>query len=380
MAAAVRPLPAVDLPIASCDGLVLAQGLVARCDLPSFDTSAMDGWALAGPGPWVVVGSALAGRPSAIELRSGEAVEIATGGAVPEGADAVLRSEDGQVDDGPGAARTLRGERPTPGMWIRPSGEECRAGEVLAGAGTVVTPALVGLAAASGHDHLTVIPRPSTALVIFGDELVTAGVPGPGLVRDSLGPQVPAWLARMGVEVLAVEHAEDTLAAHVDAIGRWAQEVDLVLTTGGTASGPVDHLHAAIAGCGGEILVDSVAVRPGHPMLAGAVGGRSWLVGLPGNPQSAIVTLMTLAAPIIDALSGRPAVVDLPRVRAGAPIGAPPHEDRLVLGSAAGSVFHPGAHLGSGMLRGLASAQGFAVVPPGGVQAGATLRWLPLPP
>jgi molybdopterin molybdotransferase len=259
-------------------------------------------------------------------------------------------------------------------------GEECVAGELLAPVGTALTPATIGLAAASGQDDLLVVPSPRVALVLFGDELASAGVPGPGLVRDSLGPQVPAWVARMGVDVVLVEHCEDTLTAHVEAIGRAAAYADVVLTTGGTASGPVDHLHAAIAQCDGELLIDSVAVRPGHPMLAATLDrGRAWLVGLPGNPQSAIVTLMTLGAPILAGLAGQPAVPELAEVTCTASLAAPAQEDRLVLGRLVGFEFVPGSHLGSGMLRGLAAATGFAVLPPGGVTAGTTVRWLPLP-
>jgi molybdopterin molybdotransferase len=391
LARAVRPLPARATPIAGCDGLVLAQELIALIPLPSFDTSAMDGWAVAGPGPWTLEGASLAGRPVPGPIDAGRAVVIATGGVVPAGADAVIRTEDGRVEDRAGT-HVLVAPAPSAGTYVRPAGEECARGEVLAAAGARVGPALIGLAAAAGHDELMVIPRPRAALVLFGDELAASGIPAPGLVRDSLGPQVPAWLDRMGVTVIAVERSEDTLDAHVEAIRRAATVADVVITTGGTASGPVDHLHTAIAACGGEVVVDRVAVRPGHPMLAarvpatgapaqpGARGRRAWLVGLPGNPQSAIVTLVSLAAPILAGLAGRRAVPDLAEFLSAEAIGAPAHEDRLVLGSVREGTFHPGSHLGSGMLRGLAAATGFAVLPPGGVTAGAAVRWLPLPP
>lgn len=387
LSAAAEPLPARHLPLAECDGLVLARDLVARTDLPSFDTSAMDGWAVAGAGPWRVTGQALAGRPLADSVRPGHAVLIATGGAVPPGAEAVIRSEDGTIASTPDGDRLVAAQ-PAGRTHVRPAGEECRVGEVLAPAGTVITPALVGLAAAAGHDQLAAIPRPRVALVLFGDELVDSGVPAPGLVRDSLGPQVPAWVVRLGGQVVSVERCEDTLAAHVAAIERASSGADLVLTTGGTAAGPVDHLHTAIAECRGTVLVDSVAVRPGHPMLAATVPGshdgrsdprRVWLVGLPGNPQSAIVTLMSLAAPLVARLSGRPGDPELPTVTLTEAVGAPAHEDRLVLGTRSGDSFTPGTHLGSGMLRGLAAATGFAVVPPGGAPAGASVRWLALP-
>ena len=379
LAAALRPLAPVRHVLAVCDGLVLAEDLVALCALPSFNTSAMDGWAVAGPGPWTVVGQSLAGRPVPGPLTSGQAVVIATGGVVPEGAAAVVRSEDGEVQVRSGA-QVLTAQPLDGPMYIRPAGEECAEGEVVAPAGTVLNPALIGLAAAAGHDELLVVPAPRVVLVLFGDELATAGVPAHGMVRDSLGPQVPAWVARLGVDVVLVERCEDTLAAHVEAISRAASAADVVLTTGGTAAGPVDHLHAAIAQCEGEVVIDSVAVRPGHPMLAATLDrGRAWLVGLPGNPQSAIVTLMSLGAPILAGLAGRPALPELAVVTCAEAVVAPAHEDRLVLGRLVAGEFVPGSHLGSGMLRGLAAATGFAVLPPGGVAAGASVRWLPLP-
>lgn len=379
LAAAVTPRPPVRLALSECDGLVLAQELRALIPLPPFDTSAMDGWAVAGEGPWSVTGLALAGQDRQAHLDRGQAVGIATGGMVPASADAVIRTEDGRLTQDGGSA-VLAAPDPRGRSHVRPAGEECRAGEVLATAGEVVNPALIGLAAAAGHDDLLVVPRPRTALVLFGDELATQGLPPAGQVRDSLGPQLPAWLARMGVDVVAVDRARDTLDAHVSAIRAAAVGADVILTTGGTAAGPVDHLHAAVLACSGELVVDSVAVRPGHPMLAATVhDGTRWLVGLPGNPQSAVVALLSLGAPLLAGLAGRQALPRLARVTLATAVGGPPREDRLVLGTLHDSTFQPGGHLGSGMLRGLAAATGFAVLPPGGAPAGAPVRWLPLP-
>lgn len=382
LAREVRPLPSTLLPVGECDGLVLAADLVARTALPSFDTSAMDGWAVAGAGPWRLVGESLAGRPLAARLAPGSAAVIATGAVVPGGTDAVIRSEDGQVT-GAGEQRRLTAATPDRRSHVRPAGEECAAGEVLAPAGTHVGPALLGLAAAAGHDALRAVPQAKVALVLFGDELVDSGIPAIGRVRDSLGPQVPAWVTRLGARPVRLCREEDTLDAHVAAIQGAASGADLVLTTGGTAAGPVDHLHRAIAEVGGALVVDSVAVRPGHPMLAATVpsspGRPVWLVGLPGNPQSAVVTLMTLAAPLLAGLAGRDPLPPLEWLVAAEEVPAPAHEDRLVLGTRDASRFTPGSHLGSGMLRGLAGASGFGVLPPGGVHAGDPVRWLPLP-
>lgn len=365
-AAVASALPAETVPVAAADGRTLAEPAVAGSDLPAFDTSAMDGWAVAGPGPWQVVGEVLAGRAPAISLSPGQAVVIATGAAVPTGTTAILRTEHAV------STEPLTGDaRPDD---IRPAGQECRAGEELAAAGTVVSPALIGLLCAAGLDSVSVRRIPTVAVVLFGDELVDSGVAGPGQVRDALGPQLPGWVRRLGAEVVSVTRAEDTLAAHVRRIRE--ARADIVVTTGGTAAGPVDHLHTAVAQVGGQWVVDSVAVRPGHPMALARLGD-GWLLALPGNPQSAIVALLSLGKPLVESMLGRwdPA---LPVVILGSAAQAPPHEHRLLACRLAEQA-HPVAHLGSAMLRGLAAADGFAVLPPGGADAGQQVAWLALP-
>lgn len=378
-------LPVELVGLADADRRVLAGDAVALTDLPAFDTSAMDGWAVAGPGPWELVGAVLAGGAPTVALGPGQACLIATGAAVPSGATAVVRREVGTVTgDG------LAASDPGPGADIRPRAEECRDGDVLATAGTTVNPALIGSLAAAGVDGVRVVRRPRIALVLFGDELVHSGIAGPGRVRDALGPQLPGWLTRLGATVVSSATAADTLEDHVTAIREARRGADVVVTTGGTAAGPVDHLHTAVAAIGGELVVDCVAVRPGHPMALarfvppvgdagpGPVPEARWLVGLPGNPMSAVVSLLTLGAPLLDALLGRP-TRPLGSVTLGADATAPPREHRLLACTHVGQDAHPVAHLGSAMLRGLARANGFAVLPPGGASRGDTVQWLPLP-
>lgn len=364
--AVADPLPAEHVPVALAEGRTLAAPLTALTDLPAFHTSAMDGWAVAGEGPWQVVGQVLAGAAPDIAITPGQAVVIATGAAVPAGTTAILRTEHGELSDiltGPARAADLR-----------PRGEECRRGEELAPVGTVVTPGLIGLASAAGLDELAVRRIPQVSVLLFGDEIVEHGIPAPGQVRDALGPQLPGWVRRLGGEVVSVARAQDTLQAHVEALR--AAPGDVVMTTGGTAAGPVDHLHTAVAELGGEWVVDSVAVRPGHPMALARLG-RRWLVALPGNPQSAIVALLSLGTPVLAGMLGRWSP-DLPEVVLGADAKGPAHEHRL-LACRLGPTAQPVAHLGSAMLRGLAAADGFAVLAPGGVAAGATVPWLALP-
>lgn len=371
LASAAAALPAESVPLAAADGRTLAAPQTALTDLPAFDTAAMDGWAVAGEGPWQITGEVLAGSAPTVTLTPGAGCVIATGAAVPSGATAVIKREDGHVADGVMSAAYVRGSH------IRPAGEECRAGEVLIDSGTVVTPAIVGLLAAAGIDAVEVRRRPRVVLLLFGDELVDAGVAGVGQVRDALGPQLPGWVRRLGADVVDVRRVEDTLEAHVAALREAAASADVVMTTGGTAAGPVDHLHAAVTEIGGRFVVDSVAVRPGHPMALAQVA-QAWLLALPGNPQSAIVSLLSLGQPLFDALLGRSSG-DLPQVALSQAATAPAHEHRLLACELSGITAAPVQHLGSAMLRGLAIADGFAVLPPGGAAAGASVAWLALP-
>ncbi|GAA4577986.1 molybdopterin-binding protein [Micromonospora coerulea] len=376
-------LPAVNRPLADADGHTLAEPLTTRTDLPAFPTSSVDGWAVRGDGPWEVVGRVLAGNTSSPLTADGTTVEIATGAMVPEGTSAILRVEE---SDRTADGRVSGTPRPTP-EWRQP-GEEADAGEELLPAGTPVDPALIGLAASCGHDTLRVRRQPRAALLVFGDELLTAGPPAAGRVRDALGPAVPAWLRRYGCQVRptdVVGPVADTLPAHVAAVRAALANADLVCTTGGTMHGPVDHLHPTLEALGADYVVNTVAVRPGFPMLLArlvdADGRVRFVAGLPGNPQSAIVALVSLVAPLLAGLQGRP-MPALPQATLAEPVpgrGDYTHLALVRLDRAAGTA-HPVRHVGSAMLRGLAGADGFAVIRPGtSGEVGARVPVVPLP-
>ncbi|MCW2668220.1 MAG: molybdopterin molybdenumtransferase MoeA [Frankiales bacterium] len=362
-------LPTVTVPLAEALGCVLAVPLASRTDLPAFPTSAMDGWAVAGRGPWRLrPGRALAGSP-VDALADGEAVEIATGAMVPDGAEAVLRREDGAVD-----GAQLVGAV-SPGSEVLPVAGECKQGDELLAAGSRVTPPVLGLAAATGHDELQVRRPPTVAVAVLGDELLDRGLPGQGRVRDSLSLQLPGWVAGLGGRVVASTRVPDELPATVAAL---ATEADVVVSTGGTAAGPVDHVHGALRELGAELLADGVACRPGHPMvLARLADGRPY-VGLPGNPLSAFVSVLTLLAPLLDALSGK-ASGALPTVVVGEALKGRDPDNRLVPVALNDGVAVPATHVGSMMLRGLAHADGVVVVPPHGAAEGDRVRLLGLP-
>ncbi|MEU3184997.1 molybdopterin molybdotransferase MoeA [Streptomyces sp. NPDC006923] len=378
--AAARPLP-----LDQALGLALAEPLTALTDLPSFDTSAMDGWAVSGPGPWSVRrpgGEAadasdnngiLAGHDAVAALPDGAAVRIATGARVPPDTSAVIRSEHARTDSG----GHLHAEREVvPGQDIRPRGQECRFGDRLLPAGSLVTPAVLGLAAAAGYDELLTVPRPRVEVFVLGDELLAAGLPHDGLIRDALGPMLAPWLRALGAEVVATRRIGDDAGALHGAIT--TSTADLVITTGGTAAGPVDHVHPVLRKAGAELLVDGVAVRPGHPMLLARLASGRHLVGLPGNPLAAVSGLLTLAEPVLHALAGRAPGTPYRALLRDAVQGHP-HDTRLVPFVHRDEGLVPLRFNGPAMLRGIAGADGLAVVPPGGGRPGEELEVLDLP-
>jgi len=365
-----KKLPAEELSIDACLNRTLAVDALAFVELPTYPTSAMDGYAVAGSGPWSIVGEVKAGAPMKGALKDKSAVKIATGAVIPENTFGIIRWEIATVD-----GETLSGDVKQ-GQDIRPAGLESKKGEVLATAGTILNPGLIGLLAAAGHDSLDVVRAPKATIILLGDEIVLDGLPHDGLVRDALGPQLPGWLHRLGVEVIATQYVSDELNLVVDAIAAAAKNSDIIFTTGGTADGPRDHVHAAIASLKGELIIDRVKVRPGHPMLLAHINNVP-LVGLPGNPQSAVVALLTLGQPVIDSLMGRKEA-ELNQIVTGDDIDVPEGFTRLALGNVVDGWFEMGEYLGSAMLRGLAHSTGFAVADKS-MEEGEMVAWLPLP-
>ncbi|MGW0374890.1 molybdopterin molybdotransferase MoeA, partial [Streptomyces coeruleorubidus] len=364
----------VSVPLEAALGLTLAAPLDALTDLPSFDTSAMDGWAVAGPAPWDVRDDGvLAGHAAQDPLTDGEAVRIATGARIPPDTTAVLRSEHGRTDD---KGRLYATRDVVPGQDIRPRGQECRSGDQLLPVGALVTPAVLGLAAAAGYDTVTAVPRPRAEVLVLGDELLTEGRPHDGLIRDALGPMLPPWLRALGAEVTAVRRVHDDADALHQAIT--TSDADVVVTTGGTAAGPVDHVHPTLRRIGAELLVDGVKVRPGHPMLLARITETQHLVGLPGNPLAAVSGLLTLAEPLLRTLAARPAPepYTLPIRDA---VHGHPYDTRLVPVVLRGDQAVPLRYNGPAMLRGIAAADALAVVPPGGARPGQEAELLDLP-
>ncbi|MGY4860106.1 molybdopterin molybdotransferase MoeA [Cryobacterium sp. AP23] len=379
------PRTTTTVPLAEATGRTLAADVHSLTPLPSFASSAMDGWAVSGEAPWLLGDPILAGDPPAAQpLTPGTARAIATGGCVPAGTHGILRSEHGVV--GPsasaGAGTTLtrsaesRADEPAPGEHVRARGEECGLDERMLQAGCLLTAPRVALAAVTGHDSVSVTTPPTVELLLLGTEVIEAGIPGPGQVRDAYSPEFPALLTSLGVQLSGLRRLPDDLGQTIDAVR--SSTASLVISTGGSARGPADHVRAALTELGATVLIDGVRMRPGHPvMVARLVDGRLMLC-LPGNPLAAMLVLASLGVPLIDGMLGRP-LAPLGRVTLAQDVANLSGSTRLVAyrQSAEGAV--PTARQGSGMMRGLAEADGVAIVPAGGACAPDSVATLPLP-
>jgi len=364
--------PFEQLALTSSEGRTLASDVAARVDLPGFATAAMDGWVVAGPGPWVVIGTVDTGTPSSTGLASGQAMRIATGGAVPAGGESVIPWEVAELD-----GQKLIAAVPDK-LHIRPQGEECVSGNVLARAGDVLNPALIGSLAAAGVDDIEVVRPLTVSTLILGDEVIETGLPGPGQVRDALGVQIPGWVRSYGCEMVAARRVADDLDSLVTALEEASISSDVVIVTGGTARGHRDFLRAALDARDAHVLVDGVAVRPGHPMTLAKIGEIP-VVGLPGNPLSALVAMVTLVEPMVDAWHGRTGR-DLAQVVMAEDIPASQKPlTRLMVGRRELGGFRQVELVSSAMLRGIAHADGWAVIDPMGARKGDAVPWIPVP-
>ena len=359
------------LPVAHCIGRTLAVDAKSLVDLPTYATSAMDGYAVSGSGPWRIIGEVKAGLPMKTALESGQAVGIATGAVIPENTFGVIRWEVAQVNGDSLTGPVAKDQE------IRPPAHECKAGDVIIESGTQLNPAMIGLLAAAGFDEIDVVVQPRVALVLLGDEIQLSGIPRDGLVRDALGPQLPGWLGAMGAQIISTQYISDELELVISALNDACAHADIVITTGGTAQGPRDYLHGALEAIQAQILIDTVKVRPGHPMLLARKGDVA-ILGLPGNPQSAVVALISLGQPVITSQLGQKQT-ELAVVTTASELTAPEDFTRLIIGNLIDAHFHVAPYLGSAMLRGLAHSDGFAVVTKAVTGAGEQVRWLDLP-
>jgi molybdopterin molybdotransferase len=370
--AALEPIVSEPVPLERGLGRVLAEPLVAALAIPAFPYSAMDGYALAtsdlrGAAPFrlEVRGESRTGRPAA-PLVAGSACVISTGAEVPPGADAVVPRElvERSGDD------AVFSERPKSGQHIRRAGEDLEAGSVALTAGTRLGPAALGLAASLDATELSVARRPRVTILCTGDELRAPGSAlVPGKIPESVSPPLAALAALAGAEVRRLPPVGDEEAATRAAIARALADTDLLLTVGGVSVGEHDWVRPALEAEGVVLDFWKVAIKPGKPLAFGRrAPSGAWVLGLPGNPASAVITFSLFGMPLLRALQGdreplpkyaqlplagafshKPGRLEFVRVRIAM------HEGRL---SAV-----PLENQASGALTSLAWADGLALVP-----------------
>jgi molybdopterin molybdotransferase len=368
---ALRPTTAETVPLAASGGRVLAQPVQARLTQPPADVSAMDGYAVraadaAAGASLRVVGSAPAGHPFAGAVGPGEAVRIFTGAVLPDGADAILLQEDAEAAED----RVRVGEAVRPGRWIRRRGLDFEEGESLLPAGRRLTARDVGLAAAANHPWLSVHRRPRIGILATGDEIALPGEPvPPGGIVSSNAHALAALVRANGGDPLVLPIAPDDEAAIAEAAGA-ARGCDLLITTGGASVGEHDLVQSALGPEGFALDFWRIAMRPGKPLIWGRLG-QTPLLGLPGNPVSALVCGVVFLVPALRRLSGLagPAAPRTERARLGAAL---PENDRrfdflrarLESGPDGGSVALPFPVQDSSMLKTLARADALVLRPP----------------
>ncbi|MBP6850500.1 MAG: molybdopterin molybdotransferase MoeA [Rhodoferax sp.] len=292
------------------DGRVLAQDVVSGLQVPPQDNSAMDGYALraadiAVPGTVLQVTQRIAAGAVGAEVQAGCAARIFTGAPIPPGADAVVMQEDCEAVAGSSVLRV--NSMPTPGQWIRRSGEDVTRGATVLVAGQRLSPAALGLAASVGLAELAVRRRPRVALFSTGDELVMPGHVAPedmppGAIYNSNRFFLRSLLHRLGCVVSDRGIVPDQRAATIEALRDAAQQHDLVLTSGGVSVGEEDHIKPAVAELG-RLDLWQVAIKPGKPFAYGRIDAAHFM-GLPGNPVSSFVTFLLLVRPFLLALQG----------------------------------------------------------------------------
>lgn len=304
MLEAVRPLPPQDTPLAQADGRWLAEDVTATRDQPPFDASAMDGWAVrsgdVAPGAVLdIMGESAAGHALDARIGPGQTARISTGAALPPGADRVVIQEEADRDGDRVTLRALaEGSR-----HVRARGCDFREGAVLLRAGLRLNPWRIALAASAGRAVLRCGPAPRVAILSTGDELVEPGRPiGPHQIYNSGAPSLSAFVVRHA----GAAHVLPSSADDAPAIARTISEAafDLLVTVGGASVGDHDLVKPAVRGLGGVLAVEGVAMRPGKPVWFARLPDGRPVLGLPGNPASALVGAELFLAPLLAALQG----------------------------------------------------------------------------
>lgn len=292
--ARTRPLDSEVVPLAEAAGRVLAEGVVSAVNVPAFQRSAMDGYAVRAaemPGDLLPVGESLPARSFGGTVQPGQCVRILTGAAIPDGADAVVMAEHATEVGGRVAVR----QAVAVGKHVIRVGEDVTAGREVLAVGRRLRPQDVGLLASVGAGNVRVVRRPRVAVLATGDELIA------GVIADSNGPMLAALVARDGGAALPIQYVPDRFQDLRDAVA--SASADVVLVSGGSSVGTEDHAPRVVAALG-ELAVHGIAVKPASPAGVGFVGAKSVFL-LPGNPVACLCAYDLFAGRAVRRLGGR---------------------------------------------------------------------------
>jgi molybdenum cofactor synthesis domain-containing protein len=388
----VKPMPSTRVPAGDALGCVLTEPIVAAEDVPPYDNSAMDGYAVRAadttdaPVELPVTGVLAAGAdPSTLRVDAGHAVRIMTGAVIPDGADAIVIVEQTEsLDDG---ARVRIGAAAQAGDHVRVAGDDIRSGDVVFDAGVVLTAAHLGVLASLGVTDVVVTRRPRVGVLSTGDELVEGSVPlKPGQLRDSNRHALLPMLVDAGCEAVDLGLIKDDRAAITDAIERAVENCDALLTSGGVSMGDFDEVKAVLSERADDMRWMQIAIRPAKPFAFGTMSGTP-VFGLPGNPVSSIISFELLARPALRKMLGyADDELDRPRLTAIADEDLRRHPDgkthfaRVVLTTLGGKVHARSAGgQGSHQLAAMANANALAVLPDGpGARPGDEVDVIPV--
>ncbi|WP_309602537.1 molybdopterin molybdotransferase MoeA [Sphingomonas sp.] len=361
---AAEPLASETVALADAAGRVLASPIIATVDSPRGAVSTMDGYAIRdGDGPTLrLVGTSAAGARFTRSVGQGEAVRIFTGAALPQGASRVVIQENVTVD---GDRITIN--QTSAASFVRHRASDFAAGDEVVAAGNLLTPGALVAAAGAGPSHVQVTRRPRVLTIATGDELVSVGAAlDADHIPDSLAPGLTAMIAAMGATMLGHQLVGDDLPALEAAAASTVARCDLVVITGGASVGARDHAKAMFAPLGLELMFSKVAIKPGKPVWLGRVGETS-VMGLPGNPSSAMVTARLLLAPLVARLLGQrdPAPIEWLSLPLAAPLPATDDRETFTRATLSSDGLTPLANQDSGAQCALGQARWLLRCPAG---------------
>ncbi len=366
------------VPLDAALGRVLAEKVTSTLDVPPFDSSGMDGFAVvAGPAAELnVIGEARAGRPFSGSVSPGQAVRISTGAVVPEGADAVVPLERTAT-----ARESVSVPETGPGENVRRAGEDIPFDAVVLQPGTTLGPAELGVAASVGRAELRCARQPRVAVLVTGDELTEPGAAlAPGGIYSSNAFALAAQVERAGAELVARSTVPDDPKSTRAQLGAALEDADVVIVSGGVSVGPHDHVKPALRELGVEECFWGVRLRPGKPTWFGTRGG-TLAFGLPGNPVSAMVTFQLFVRPALAALQGAPSHPPRTSARLAEAIERNPEREQAIRVRLLQSESNGGLEAtpttgaqGSHVLTSMVGADGLALIAPGEGEAAAGER------